>query len=76
MSDVQAIAAAIQEHDKFLVTTHENPDGDALGSMLAVTLALRRLGKDASIYLTARRRRLASTASSTSRDSPVCCRPT
>ena len=52
MSDVQAIAAAIQEHDKFLVTTHENPDGDALGSMLAVTLALHALGKDASMYLT------------------------
>ncbi len=52
MRDVQAIATAIEEHDKFLVTTHENPDGDALGSMLAVTLALRGLGKDASMYLT------------------------
>ena len=52
MSDVRAIATAIEEHDKFLVTTHENPDGDALGSMLAVTLALRGLGKDVSMYLT------------------------
>jgi phosphoesterase RecJ-like protein len=52
MSDVQAIASAIEEHDKFLVTTHENPDGDALGSMLAATLALQELGKDASMYLT------------------------
>ncbi len=52
MSDVRAIATAIEEHDKFLVTTHENPDGDALGSMLAVTLALRGLGKDVSMFLT------------------------
>jgi phosphoesterase RecJ-like protein len=52
MNDVGAVASAIVEHDKFLVTTHENPDGDALGSMLAMTLALHGLGKDASMYLT------------------------
>jgi bifunctional oligoribonuclease and PAP phosphatase NrnA len=46
-----ATVAALQEHERFLVTTHENPDGDALGSLLAVTLALRRLGKDAVMYL-------------------------
>jgi phosphoesterase RecJ-like protein len=52
MTGVQAVAAAIEEHDKFLVATHENPDGDALGSMLAVTLALRELGKDVLMFLT------------------------
>jgi phosphoesterase RecJ-like protein len=31
--------------------THENPDGDALGSLLATTLALRQLGKDALMFL-------------------------
>jgi phosphoesterase RecJ-like protein len=51
MSDVHAVASAIEEHDRFLVATHENPDGDALGSMLAVTLALRSLGKDVTMYL-------------------------
>jgi bifunctional oligoribonuclease and PAP phosphatase NrnA len=45
------VAAAIRGHDRFLVTTHENPDGDALGSLLAMTLALRELGKDAVMYL-------------------------
>ncbi len=50
-SDVRAVAEAIRAHDRFLVTTHENPDGDALGSMLAATLALRTLGKDAVMYL-------------------------
>jgi phosphoesterase RecJ-like protein len=33
------------------VVTHENPDGDALGSLLAMTLALRSLGKDAEMLL-------------------------
>ncbi len=49
--DLKAIADALREHDRFLVVTHENPDGDALGSLLAATLALRRLGKDALMYL-------------------------
>src|SRR3954454_15671193 len=51
MSDLQAIVAAIHEHDRFLVVTHENPDGDALGSLLGMTLALRRLGKDVEMLL-------------------------
>jgi phosphoesterase RecJ-like protein len=49
--DLEAVAAALREHDRFLVAAHENPDGDALGSMLAMTLALRSLGKDATMYL-------------------------
>src|SRR5882724_1805172 len=50
-SDLQAVVAALREHDSFLVVTHENPDGDALGSLLATTLALRGLGKDVEMYL-------------------------
>ena len=50
-TDLQAIADALRGHDRFLVCTHENPDGDALGSLLATTLALRQLGKDAEMYL-------------------------
>jgi phosphoesterase RecJ-like protein len=50
-TDLETIADAIRKHDRFLVTTHENPDGDALGSLLAMTLALRELGKDAAMYL-------------------------
>ena len=52
-SDLQAIANALREHERFLVVTHENPDGDALGSLLAVTVALRSLGKDVVMYLPA-----------------------
>ena len=51
MNDLEAIVAALRDHDRFLVVTHENPDGDALGSMLAATLALRQLGKDAEMLL-------------------------
>lgn len=50
-ADLTAIADAIRSHDRFLVTTHENPDGDALGSILAMKLALEQLGKDAVLYL-------------------------
>ena len=50
-TDLKAIADALRQHDRFLVVTHENPDGDALGSLLAATLALRQLGKDAVMYL-------------------------
>src|SRR3989441_1981036 len=50
-ADLGAVADALRSHDRFLVTTHENPDGDALGSLLAMTLALRLLGKDAYMYI-------------------------
>src|SRR3954452_16309087 len=46
MSDLQATVAALRENERFLVVTHENPDGDALGSLLATTVALRQMGKD------------------------------
>src|SRR6476646_5277430 len=50
-ADLDAVVEALRSHDRFLVTTHENPDGDALGSLLAATLALRQLGKDVYMYL-------------------------
>jgi len=50
-TDLDAVVAAIRGHERFLVTTHENADGDALGSLLAMHLALERLGKDSVMYL-------------------------
>ena len=50
-TDLQAVAEALRAHDRFLVVTHENADGDALGSLLATTVALRQLGKDVEMYL-------------------------
>jgi phosphoesterase RecJ-like protein len=50
-ADLQAVTEALRVNGRFLVTTHENPDGDALGSLLSTTLALRQLGKDVEMYL-------------------------
>jgi phosphoesterase RecJ-like protein len=50
-TDFDAVAEALAGHDRFLVVTHENPDGDALGSMLGAALGLRELGKDTVMYL-------------------------
>jgi bifunctional oligoribonuclease and PAP phosphatase NrnA len=49
--DLRAVAEALRSHDRFLLVTHESPDGDALGSILATKLALDSLGKDSEMYL-------------------------
>src|SRR5947207_1426591 len=48
---VAAVADAIRSHERFLLVTHENPDGDALGSILGTHIALEQLGKDSVMYL-------------------------
>jgi phosphoesterase RecJ-like protein len=50
-SDLQAVADVLRSHERFVVVAHENPDGDALGSLLGATLGLRALGKDVVMYL-------------------------
>src|ERR1044072_3416615 len=50
-SELSAVADAIRGHERFVVTTHENPDGDALGSLLAMKLTLDQLGKDSVMVL-------------------------
>jgi phosphoesterase RecJ-like protein len=50
--ELKTVVDAIREHDRFVVVTHENPDGDALGSMLGLALGLRALGKDTIMFLT------------------------
>ena len=37
--------------DKLVVVTHENPDGDALGSVIAMQQVLTALGKDAAMFI-------------------------
>jgi len=49
--DLAAVVATLRESDRFLVTSHEAPDGDALGSLLAMQLALEQLGKDTVMFL-------------------------
>jgi phosphoesterase RecJ-like protein len=39
------IANIIKQKDSFLILSHVNPDGDSIGSQLALTQALKQLGK-------------------------------
>ena len=50
-TDMTAVVDVLRANDRFLVTSHENPDGDALGSLLAMHLALVGLGKDSLMVL-------------------------
>jgi phosphoesterase RecJ-like protein len=43
---VAAICDAIRQRQRFVVTSHARPDGDAIGSQMAMAYALRALGKD------------------------------
>jgi bifunctional oligoribonuclease and PAP phosphatase NrnA len=50
-NDLRDVAEALRDNDRFLLITHENPDGDALGSTLAAKLTLDELGKDTVMYV-------------------------
>jgi phosphoesterase RecJ-like protein len=49
----QAVLQAIRDADRFCLTTHERPDGDAVGSLAAMQQVLASLGKDAVAFLPA-----------------------
>jgi phosphoesterase RecJ-like protein len=51
---VQSVVSALQGGSRFLLTTHEGPDGDALGSLLALHHILGQLGKDSVMFLAAK----------------------
>jgi bifunctional oligoribonuclease and PAP phosphatase NrnA len=53
-SELDLVAEEIRTGDRFLLTTHENPDGDALGSLLAMHRILGTLGKDSLMFLAAK----------------------
>ena len=53
-TEVDAIVEEIQQATKLLITTHENPDGDALGSLLAFDEMMRVLGKDTVMFMSAK----------------------
>jgi phosphoesterase RecJ-like protein len=46
-----AVLEELRNADKLLLTTHENPDGDALGSLRAMHEILEQLGKDTLMYM-------------------------
>ncbi len=45
------VLAALRDDRRFVLVTHENPDGDALGSLVAMQAVLRALGKDSVMYM-------------------------
>jgi phosphoesterase RecJ-like protein len=45
MSSAAAVADAIRRRQSFILTSHARPDGDAIGSQVALGLALESLGK-------------------------------
>jgi phosphoesterase RecJ-like protein len=51
---LEAAAGEINAHRRFLLTTHEGPDGDGLGSLLALHEILGQLGKDSVMFLAAK----------------------
>ena len=48
------VLAELRAADKLIVVTHENPDGDALGSLVAMREILTAVGKDCLIFMAAR----------------------
>lgn len=49
----EQVISELRVGEKFLVTTHENPDGDALGSLLAMHETLLLMGKDSVMFMSA-----------------------
>lgn len=47
---IEAILQLIRQHQTFLVASHESPDGDAIGSTLALANMLREMGKEVVAY--------------------------
>jgi phosphoesterase RecJ-like protein len=54
VSDLDLAIEELRTAERFLLTTHEGPDGDALGSLLALHSALGQLGKDSVMFLGAK----------------------
>src|SRR5213595_449559 len=49
-SKFQEIGQILRDHQRFAILGHVRPDGDALGSQLALALSLQQLGKDVRIW--------------------------
>jgi phosphoesterase RecJ-like protein len=47
------VLAELRESERFVLVTHENPDGDALGSLVAMHELLKALGKDSVMFMAA-----------------------
>src|SRR5258708_6031576 len=51
---IERVAGEIRSRERFLLTAHEGPDGDALGSLLGMHHLLTQLGKDSVMFMAAK----------------------
>ena len=51
MSVLEQIKELIQKAKKILIVTHENPDGDAIGSSLGFMNGLKKLSKEVDVVI-------------------------
>jgi len=54
LASVGDVVAELRTRDRFLLTAHEGPDGDALGSLLGMHHLLGQLGKDSVMFMAAK----------------------
>ncbi|MCX7038351.1 MAG: bifunctional oligoribonuclease/PAP phosphatase NrnA [Spirochaetes bacterium] len=50
MTDLEGVVDFLRRTEKFIITAHETPDGDAIGSECAMLRVLRGMGKTAVIF--------------------------
>jgi phosphoesterase RecJ-like protein len=53
-AEIEQVAAELRSRERFLLTAHEGPDGDALGSLLGMHYLLTQLGKDSVMFMAAK----------------------
>ena len=51
---IEEVLGELRSRERFLLTAHEGPDGDALGSLLGMHHLLTKLGKDSVMFLAAK----------------------
>jgi phosphoesterase RecJ-like protein len=51
---IEQVAEELRSRERFLLTAHEGPDGDALGSLLGMHHLLTQLGKDSVMFMAAK----------------------
>ena len=47
--EIQRIVEAVRTRQRFVLSSHSRPDGDSIGSQLAMAYALRAMGKEATV---------------------------
>ena len=51
VGNINAVKELLDKNERILIFSHKNPDGDAVGSSLALYQCLKNMGKDVSVVL-------------------------